>query len=72
MTFRVDFNNIAGGGRLKASLRRASPNRIPAIGERVCLHDAEGNACWAWIDEVREPIVLLKPDWDSWSAARSR
>jgi len=68
IVLRVDFNNVATGGRIKGSLRHASSARRPAVGETVYLHDGEGNACYARVDELREQIVVLAPDWASWTA----
>jgi hypothetical protein len=66
IVLRVDFNNVADGGRIKGSLRHASSDRRPDLGETVYLHDDEGNACQARVDELRGQIVVLTPDWSSW------
>lgn len=68
IVLRVDFNNVASGGRIKASLRHASSDRRPEPGETVYIHDDEGNACQGRVDDVREQIVVVEPDWSSWTS----
>lgn len=65
---RIDFNNVATGGRIKGSLRHASSDRRPNLGEIVYLHDHEGNACYGRVDELRGQIVVVEPDWTSWTS----
>jgi hypothetical protein len=66
LTFEVDFNNTAAGGRLvKTSLRRW-PGRIPAAGERVFLRDADDNTCWAYVERVTDPMIFFEPDDSTW------
>jgi len=71
IVFRVDFNNVANGDRIKGSMRHASSDRRPEIGETVYLHDDEGNACSARVSELRGQIVVLEPVWDSWVSEAS-
>jgi hypothetical protein len=68
IVLRVDFNNTAPGGRVKGSLRHSSSARRPGIGEMVYVHDDEGNACRARVDELSGQIVLLEPEWSSWTS----
>jgi hypothetical protein len=68
IVFDVDFNNVASGNRLKASLRFASTRRRPSQGEHVFLRDGEGNSCWARVAEIRDQIVVVDPEWESWAA----
>jgi hypothetical protein len=67
IVLRVDFNNVDSRGRIKGSLRHASSDRRPEVGEIVYLHDHEGNACNASVDELRGQIVVCEPDWSSWA-----
>jgi hypothetical protein len=39
-----------------------------AVGRRVRLEDAEGNACDAQVIEVGHDLITLRPDWTTWSA----
>jgi hypothetical protein len=67
LIFRVDFNNVADGGRLvKASLPHASSYRIPGDGERVFLEDGEGNRCWGSVERVEGLVVLIEIDDTTW------
>lgn len=65
--FEVDFNNVAEGGRLiKASLRRAPQGWHPEVGDRVFLHDSDGESCWASVADVQAPMIFFEPDDSTW------
>lgn len=63
---RVDFNALDEQSRVKASLRFASSPEIPATGEWVRLVDAEGNTCLGQVEEVRDPLVAVRPALATW------
>jgi hypothetical protein len=67
LIFRVDFSNVRGD-LVKGVLPHASHPRVPAEGERVLLHDYEGNQCAAVVDGRRGPVVFFHLDETTWSA----
>ena len=66
--FEVDFNNRDGDDRVIASLRFANRWERPSVGQWVRLTDAEGDVCVGQVEEVRNAIVAIRPDWSSWVA----
>jgi hypothetical protein len=69
LVLEVDFNNIDALDRIVASLRFANHWRRPNVGEWVRLTDAEGNVCVGQVEEIRNLIVAVRPDWGLWSSA---
>lgn len=61
MIFRVDFNNIGESPNIvKGSLRNASSQRVPDLGEQVYLHDFEGNACFGRVLRIADPVITFE------------
>jgi hypothetical protein len=68
LVLEVDFNNVDALNRIVASLRFANRWERPEVGEWVRLADAEGNVCVGQVEEIRNLIVAVRPDWGLWSA----
>ena len=66
LVFTVDFNAMDEQGRIKASIRFASSPEVPGIGEEVRLVDAELNTCLGRVDELRLPLIAVRPDPATW------
>ncbi len=63
----VDFNNLDASDRVVASLRFSNRWERPEVGDWVRLTDGEGSTCVARVEEIRNLIVSLRPDWNSWA-----
>lgn len=68
LIFRVDFNNVDAEGHIKGSFAHASSRRVPDVGERVLLSDAEGNACWGIVTHVGSLTLRFAPDPATWTS----
>lgn len=66
LVLEVDFNQTDASDRVVASLRFANRWERPQEGEWVRLLDAEGNVCVGRVEEIRNLIVAVRPDWGSW------
>jgi hypothetical protein len=69
LVLEVDFNSVDALDRIVASLRFANRWERPEVGEWVRLADAEGNVCVGQVEEIRNLIVVVRPDWGLWSTA---
>ena|SRR5579883_3513299 len=67
--FEADFNNVDANDRVLVSLRYLNQLGRPEVGSWVRLADAEGNVCIGEVEEIRNLIVAVRPDWDSWMPA---
>jgi hypothetical protein len=65
----ADFNSLDDQNRFKASLRYADTPARPATGERIRLHDDEGNAVMGIVEEIRDLIVHVRPEMATWTSA---
>jgi hypothetical protein len=65
----VDFNNLDAHDRVVASLRFSNRWERPSVGDWVRLIDGEHNTCVARVEEIRNLIVALEPDWSSWASS---
>lgn len=72
LVLSVDFNQVDAEDRVLASIRfsnlRLHEDR-PEKGAWVRLVDAEGNSCLGRVEEVRNLILAIRPEWDSWTTA---
>jgi len=68
MIFRVDFNNMDASGHVKGSFAHALSDRVPHLGERVLLCDAEGNACWSTVTHVGTLTLRFELDPVTWTS----
>lgn len=66
----VDFNDIDQDGYVVA-LGRLAPRKA-VVGQRAYLKDEEGNRCWGTVRRVTESLVLVEPEWDTWTSPRQR
>jgi hypothetical protein len=70
LIFTVDLNEMDRDGRyVVASRWRVSSPRVPEVGERVWLHDADGEECEGIVATVGGRTVLIEPIWDSLKAS---
>lgn len=73
MRLWADFNDIRYGKLTSTLLEFASLQREPEIGERVELYDGvevgEGNRCEAIVTEVKDSVIYLELDWETWVPA---
>lgn len=65
----ADFNSVDAKHRIIASLRFADSAGRPAEGERVRLHDDEGNAVMGVVEEIRDVTVHVRPEMETWVTA---
>jgi hypothetical protein len=65
----ADFNSVDPKHRITASLRFADSAERPAEGERVRLHDDEGNAVMGVVEEIRDVTVHVRPEMETWVTA---
>ena len=65
----VDFNNVDALDRVVGSLRFSNHLERPKTGDWLRLIDGEGNTCVAQVDEIRNLIVSLRPDWTTWTSS---
>jgi hypothetical protein len=66
---KTDFNDVLDDGRITAlpkNVRGRGPG-LPAVGAPVEVVDWDGNTCAAVVDEVRDDLVYLNVDWDTWT-----
>jgi hypothetical protein len=68
LVLEVDFNNMDSADRVVASVRYSSQLRPPDLGEWVRLNDPEGNSCIGKIEELRNLVVAVRPDWTTWQS----
>jgi hypothetical protein len=64
----ADFAAPGPGGVLY-SLRQFADAAALAVARRVRLEDSEGNTCQARVVELREDLIVLEPDWETWVPA---
>ena len=64
----VDFTSLDAYDRVVASLRFSNRWRRPAVGDWVRLMDAEANTCVGQVEELRNLIVAVRPDWGTWTS----
>jgi hypothetical protein len=71
VTVTVDFNNLSNG-LVKASKRLVRGvlwyDLVP--GRAVWAVDADDNACYAYVEEVADRTMRIRPIWESWQAGR--
>jgi hypothetical protein len=65
----ADFNSVDADRRFVASLRFATTPAKPAKGERVRLHDDEGNSVVGVVEEIDGMIVRVRPDMATWTSS---
>lgn len=68
LIFRVDFNNVDARGHVKGSLAHAISDRVPEVGDRAILTDAEGNACWSTVTHVGTMTLRFEMDLATWTS----
>jgi hypothetical protein len=64
----VDFTSLDAEDRVVASLRFSNRWQRPEVGDWVRLMDAEGNSCIGRVEELRNLIVAVRPDWGTWTS----
>jgi hypothetical protein len=64
----VDFNSVDALDRIVTSLRFSNQWERPDVGNWVRLADADGNVCIGQVEEVRNLIVAVRPEWTYWSS----
>lgn len=65
----ADFNSVDPYRRFVASLRFAKTPARPAKGERVRLHDDEGNSVVGVVEEIDGLLVRVRPDMATWTSS---
>jgi hypothetical protein len=65
----ADFNSLDANQRVTASLRFADSPARPSEGERVRLHDDEGNAVMGVVEEIHDVTVHVRPEMETWITA---
>ena len=67
VTLLVDFNRLEKDGRLPALLPTGTEPHELEEGEKVVASDDEGTECWAIVDDVQTPrVVMLRPYGETW------